>query len=173
MRINQDMLIKIARDHVAKRERKEKDLVAVYLTGSVSEGDPLLGGSTDIDLVFVHKEYPPVPREVLRVTYEISLDIEHHHQSNYTYHRRLRQNPWIGYSLCKHQNILLDRDHWLEFIQASVSSRYNSPENIYAAPGSPDKPASNGLLDDPQEVMEDGSRSTLRPLARLPIRLPV
>lgn len=154
MRINQEMLIKIARDHVAKRERKEKDLVAVYLTGSVSEGDPLLGGSTDIDLVFVHKEEPPIKREVLRVTYEISLDIEHHHQSYYTYHRRLRQNPWIGFALCKHQNILLDRDHWLEFIQASVSARYNSPENIYARSQQfSDKARKQWFdLDDPQEV---------------------
>ena len=131
MRINQEMLIKIAKEHVAKRVRREKDLVAVYLTGSVSEGNPLLGGSTDIDLIFVHKEEPPLKREVLRVTYEISLDIEHHHQSFYTYHRRLRQNPWIGFALCNHQNILLDQDHWLEFIQASVSARFNSPENIY------------------------------------------
>ena len=131
MRINQEMLIKIAKEHVAKRVRREKDLVAVYLTGSVSDGDPLLGGSADIDLIFVHKEEPPLKREVLRVTYEISLDIEHHHQSFYTYHRRLRQNPWIGFALCNHQNILLDQDHWLEFIQASVSSRFDSPENVY------------------------------------------
>lgn len=131
MRINQEMLIKIAKEHVAKRARREKDLVAVYLTGSVSDGDPLLGGSTDIDLIFVHKEEPPLKREVLRVTYEISLDIEHHHQSFYTYHRRLRQNPWVGFSLCNHQNILLDQDHWLEFIQASVSARFDSPENVY------------------------------------------
>lgn len=131
MRINQEMLIKIAKEHVAKRVRREKDIVAVYLTGSVSDGDPLLGGSTDIDLIFVHKEEPPLKREVLRVTYEISLDIEHHHQSFYTYHRRLRQNPWIGFALCNHQNILLDQDHWLEFIQASVSARFDSPENVY------------------------------------------
>ncbi len=65
------------------------------------------------------------------MTYEISLDIEHHHQSFYTYHRRLRQNPWIGHALCKHQNILLDNDHWLEFIQAGVSARFDSPENVY------------------------------------------
>lgn len=131
MRITPEMLTKIAKDHVARRVRKEKDLVAVYLTGSVSEGEPLLGGSTDIDLIFVHKEDPPLKREVLRVTYEISLDIEHHHQSFYTYHRRLRQNPWIGFALQNHQNILHDHDHWLEFIQASVSARFNSPENVY------------------------------------------
>ncbi len=51
MRINPEMLIKIAKDHVARRERKEKDLIAVYLTGSVTEGEPLLGGTTDIDMV--------------------------------------------------------------------------------------------------------------------------
>src|SRR5690606_1906676 len=154
VRITQDMLIKIAKDHVAKRIRREKDLVAVYLTGSVSEGEPLLGGSTDIDLIFVHKEEPPLKREVLRVTYEISLDIEHHHQSFYTYHRRLRQNPRIGFSLCNHQNILLDHDHWLEFIQASVSSRFDSPENVYGRSEQFGESARTLWfdLDDPQEV---------------------
>ena len=154
MRITQEMLIKIAKDHVARRIRREKDLVAVYLTGSVSEGEPLLGGSTDIDLIFVHKEEPPLKREVLRVTYEISLDIEHHHQSFYTYHRRLRQNPYIGHALCKHQNILLDSDHWLEFIQASVSSRFDSPENVYGrAQQFAEKARTQWFdLDDPQEV---------------------
>lgn len=154
MRITQEMLIKIAKDHVAKRVRKENDLVAVYLTGSVSQGDPLLGGSTDIDLIFVHKEEPPLKREVLRVSYEISLDIEHHHQSYYTYHRRLRQNPWIGFALCNHQNILLDRDHWLEFIQASVSARFDSPENVYGRAQQFGEKARTLWfdLDDPQEV---------------------
>lgn len=154
MRITQEMLVKIAKEHVDKRIRREKDLVAVYLMGSVSEGDPLLGGSTDIDLTFVHKEDPLLKREVLRVTYEISLDIEHHHQSFYTYHRRLRQNPWIGFAICNHQNILYDKDHWLEFIQASVSARFDSPENVY---GRAQQFAENGRrlwfdLDDPQEV---------------------
>ena len=154
MRITQEMLIKIAKDHVAKRARREKDLVAVYLTGSVSEGESLLGGSTDIDLIFVHKEEPALKREVLRVTYEISLDIEHHHQSFYTYHRRLRQNPRIGFSLCNHQNILLDHDHWLEFIQASVSSRFDSPENVYGRSEQFGESARTLWfdLDDPQEV---------------------
>ena len=154
MRINPEMLIKIAKDHVARRERKEKDLIAVYLTGSVTEGEPLLGGTTDIDMVFVHKEEPAVKREVIRVTYEISLDIEHHHQSYYTYHRRLRKNPWFGHHLCKHQNILLDKDHWLEFLHASVGSGFNKPENVYArAVQFSDKAREQWFdLDDPQEV---------------------
>lgn len=154
MRITQDMLIKLAKDLVTERARKDNDLVAVYLTGSVAQGDPLLGGSTDIDLTFVHKEQPPVKREVLRVTYEISFDIEHHHQSFYTYHRRLRQNPYLGFALCNHQNILLDQDHWLEFIQAGVSSRFDAPENVYQrAQQFGDKVRKQWFdLNDPQEV---------------------
>ena len=154
MRITQDMLIKLAKDLVAERARKDNDLVAVYLTGSVAQGDPLLGGSTDIDLTFVHKEQPPVKREVLRVTYEISFDIEHHHQSFYTYHRRLRQNPYLGFALCNHQNILLDQDHWLEFIQAGVSSRFDTAENVYQrAQQFGDKVRKQWFdLNDPQEV---------------------
>lgn len=154
MRINPEMLIKIAKDHVARRVRKDKDLIAVYLTGSVTEGEPLLGGTTDVDMVFVHKEEPDIKREVIRITYEISLDIEHHHQSFYTYHRRLRQNPFIGHHLCKHQNILLDKDHWLEFLHASVSSGFNKPENVHGrAIQFADQARKTWFdLDDPQEI---------------------
>lgn len=132
MRINTEVLIKTARDHIARTLRQPNDIVAVYLTGSVTSEEPLLGGTTDIDLVFVHKEEPAQPREVLRVTYEVSLDIEHHHQSYYTFHRRLRQNPWIGFALCNHKNIFYDTDHWLEFIQAGVSAQFDSPENTHS-----------------------------------------
>lgn len=133
MQINSEMLIKTARNFVAKRLRQPNDIVAVYLTGSVTGEEPLLGGTTDIDLVFIHKEYPCQSREVLRVTYEISLDIEHHHQSFYTYHRRLRQNSWIGFPLCNHDNILHDTDHWLEFIQAGSQRPIRHPRK-YSCP---------------------------------------
>ncbi|MFZ3070001.1 MAG: hypothetical protein WA110_02620, partial [Anaerolineaceae bacterium] len=132
MHITQDLLIKFAKDHIAKRLRQPNDIVAIYLAGSVLTPEPLIGGTTDVDMVFVHKENPPVEREVLRVSYEISLDIQHHHQSFYTYHRRLRLNPWLGHALCSHTSILYDNEHWLEFIQAGVSSQFNTPETIYA-----------------------------------------
>lgn len=132
MRITQDLLIKFAKDHIAKRLRQPNDIVAIYLTGSVLTPEPLIGGTTDIDMVFVHKENPPVDREVLRVSYEISLDIQHHHQSFYTFHRRLRLNPWLGHALCSHGGFLYDNEHWMDFIQAGVSAQFNTPETIYA-----------------------------------------
>lgn len=132
MRVTPDMLVKLAKDHLARRMRQPNDIIAVYLTGSVLRPEPLLGGTTDIDMVIIHKENPAVAREVLRVSTEVSFDIEHHHQSFYTFPRRLRQNPWLGFALCDHNSFLYDPDHWLDFIQAGVSAQFDTPESFYA-----------------------------------------
>lgn len=131
MRITQELLLKLARDNVQKLLRLHKEVVAVYMTGSILTPEPLLGGTTDIDLVFVHKEQPPVKREIVRISYEVSLDIVHHQQSVYSFHRRLRLNPWLGRALTTHASILHDTDYWLEYIQSGVSAQYNNPENIF------------------------------------------
>ncbi len=131
MRITIALLQKLARDQVTKSLSQYSDIVAVYLTGSVLSGDPLLGGATDIDMVMVHSEQPPTEREIARISHEISLDIVHHHQSYYVFPRRLRLNPWLGAALSTHASILYDTDHWLEFVQAGIGTQYNLPENVY------------------------------------------
>lgn len=154
MHITRDLLVKFAREYVAKKTRPSNDIVAVYLTGSILTEDPLIGGSTDIDLVVVHKENPLFEREVQRISYEISLDVQHHHQSFYTFHRRLRLNPWLGFALCDHSSILYDTDHWLEFIQAGVSANFKSPEIVYARGQAAAEKARQLWfeLEDPQEL---------------------
>ncbi len=54
MRITPEILQKLARDTVAQRTRSDRDVVAVYLQGSLLRDDPLLGGTADIDLFFIH-----------------------------------------------------------------------------------------------------------------------
>ncbi len=154
MHITRDLLVKFAREYVAKKTRQSNDIVAVYLTGSILTEDPLIGGSTDIDLVVVHKENPLFEREVQRISYEISLDVQHHHQSFYTFHRRLRLNPWLGFALCDHSAILYDTDHWMEFIQAGVSANFRSPEIVYARGQAAAEKARQLWfeLEDPQEL---------------------
>jgi hypothetical protein len=44
MRITTETLLKIARDTVAQRTRSDRSLLAIYLTGSLLESEPLLGG---------------------------------------------------------------------------------------------------------------------------------
>ncbi len=132
MLITKDLLIQLTKDYLNRLLRQNKEIVAAYLTGSMLQDEPLLGGSTDIDLVIVHKEEPAVGREIRRVKSNISFDIVHHHQSRYTFHRRMRQDAWLGSALRNHDAIMYDTDHWLEYIQAGVDSQYDSPENTLA-----------------------------------------
>jgi hypothetical protein len=132
MRITSDLLHKLARQTVNQRLRSEPDLLAAYLSGSLLGEQPLLGGSTDIDLVLVHKYQIPVEREVIPLTPQISLDITHKIKDDYEPHRSLRHNPWMGYPLTKNHILLFDTDHWLEFIQAGVSANFHRPDNVLA-----------------------------------------
>ena len=147
MRITRDLLHKFAREAVKQRQRSEPDLYAAYLTGSLLSDDPLLGGTTDIDLILVHKFQTPVDRETEALTHEISLDIVHRKQEDYAQHRQLRQDPWIGYPLTHSQVILYDTDHWLEFIQSSASADFHRSDNVLARVNSLFSAARNNWID--------------------------
>lgn len=129
MRITPEILRKIARDSVAQRTRSDRDLLAVYLVGSLLEDDPLIGGTTDIDLFFIHNDDIQQAREIVRLTEEVHLDITHH--SRYLYHqpRELRLHPWMGSTIygCK---ILYDPRHFMDFTMASVCGQFYQPDNI-------------------------------------------
>lgn len=130
MRITRDRLIKFAETAVAQRVHQNRRLVCVYLTGSLLRDEPLLGGTTDIDLIFVHDDEPPQPREVVRITDEVHLDIAHISQTVFHQPRRLRIDPWIGSYLCYDPIQLYDTQHWFEFTQASVCAQFHQPEYV-------------------------------------------
>jgi hypothetical protein len=132
MRITRETLIQTARNHVAQRVRSDRSLMTVYAVGSLLSESPLLGGTTDIDLVFVHNDEPSIPREIVRLSPEVTLDIAHLPQSLYRQPRHLRLDAWVGASLCKTRLILHDTQHWFEFTQSSVSAQFNLPGNIMA-----------------------------------------
>lgn len=129
MRITPATLLKIARDTAARLARKDLNLLSVYLHGSVLEDLPLLGGTTDIDLVCVHIEDVGVQREIERLTDEIHLDIAHHTRTDYGNTRELRVHPWLGPTIfgCK---ILYDPQHFMDLTQANVRGQFNRPEFI-------------------------------------------
>lgn len=130
MRITQELLHNFGKQSVEARRRSEPDLLAAYLTGSLLDEDPLLGGTTDIDLVLIHKYQIPVERETEAVTAEVSLDIFHKLKDDYDQHRTLRHNPWMGYPLTRSQILLFDTGHWLEFIQAGVAADFHRSDNV-------------------------------------------
>lgn len=129
MRITPALLHKIARDTVAQRIRRDRTLLAVYLAGSLLSGDPLLGGTADIDLFCVHDDPVSPEREIQRLTDEVHLDIAHHGRDEYNQARTLRQHPWLGYGIIN-CTIMHDPQHFMDFTQASVRGQFNLPENI-------------------------------------------
>ncbi len=129
MRITPAMLHKIARDTVTQRTRRDHSLLAVYLGGSLFSGDPLLAGTADIDLFFIHDERVSPEREIQRLTDEVHLDIAHHGREDYNQVRTLRLHPWLGYSIIN-CTIMYDPQHFMDFTQASVRGQFNQPENV-------------------------------------------
>lgn len=130
MRITRDSLLKLARDTAAQRARRSRDILCIYLTGSLLSEEPLLGGTTDIDLIMVHNSEPPLRREVVGLTDEISLDIGHVPAEEFDQPRRLRTDPWLGSYLCENPMVLHDTRHWFEFIQASACAQFYLPEYV-------------------------------------------
>ena len=129
MRITPETLHKIARDTVARRTRTDRNLLSIYLHGSLLEDEPLFAGTADIDLVFVHDDGAVVEREIQRLTDEVHLDIAHHERSHYRRARTLRVHSWLGptISSCR---ILYDPQHFMDFTQASVRGQFNRPDNV-------------------------------------------
>lgn len=129
MRINRNMLLKLANDTVEKYVSDDRSLLAVYLQGSLLGDAPLLGNTADIDLFFIHSDEIKVEREIIRVSDEVHLDISHHSHVLYRQPRELRVHPWLGPAIygCK---IMYDPQHFIDFVQASVRGQFNNPENV-------------------------------------------
>ena len=130
MRINRKILLKNARTAVIERTHANRQLLCIYLTGSLLDDEPLLGGTADIDLIFVHNDTPPVPREVSPITNDVHLDIAHYSQKVFNQLREMRSNPWLGAYLCENPIMLHDLQHWFEFTQASVCAHFERPDNV-------------------------------------------
>jgi len=131
MRITRDLLLSTARDTVKRYTFGSHDLVCAYITGSLVRDDPLIGGTTDIDLVYVHSIDTPASREIIPVTDDFHLDIAHFLETAFSQPRDLRTDPWLGSFICHYPIPLYDSGHWFEYTQAGVFAHFYDPVNIY------------------------------------------
>ncbi len=155
MRITRDTLLKAAKTYVMQHTMRDRHVICVYLTGSLIDDLPLLGGTADIDLVFVHDDTPAAPREIVRLTPTVHLDLAHHDQAIYKEPKKLRLDPWIGSYLIKDPIVLHGTQHWFEYVQAIVASQFSHPENVYQRAFTLAQKARQTWLDyqlDPQEA---------------------
>jgi hypothetical protein len=129
--IERATLVKIARDTAARRMAARPSLLSAYLTGSVAAGEPLLGDATDIDLVLIDGNTPPVAREVVRLTDQVALDIHHRSRADYANPKSLRGHPWLGPELAEPM-FLSDPQHFFELAQSSARGQYYRAEYVAA-----------------------------------------
>jgi hypothetical protein len=129
MRINRNMLLKLADDAVTRHVTSDRTILAAYLQGSLLGESPLIGNTADIDLFFIHSDEVSVDREIVRVSDEVHLDISHHSHRVYRQPRELRLHPWLGPAIygCK---IMYDPQHFIDFTQASVRGQFSDPQNV-------------------------------------------
>jgi predicted nucleotidyltransferase len=130
MRINRQTLLKITDETVAQRTRKDRGILSIYLCGSLLEDEFLLGGTTDIDLAFIHSDAVPAEREIVHLSDDIHLDIAHYDQRDFRQPRKLRMHPWLGPAIfsCK---VLYDPQHFMDFTQASVRGQFDRPDYTF------------------------------------------
>ncbi|RME07586.1 MAG: hypothetical protein D6803_03540 [Anaerolineae bacterium] len=132
MRLSLETLKHYARSAVENITRDRFTILAAYLRGSVAlQEQPFLGEATDIDLVFLHADAPSPQREIVRLTDQVHLDIEHHDAALYRRGRALRVHPWLGPDLFNAQ-VLYDPQHYLDFALSSLRGMFLRPESIAA-----------------------------------------
>jgi hypothetical protein len=124
MRVTRESLIRIARQTTQERAYNDETILAAYLTGSLlSTGDPMLGGTTDIDLVLVHIKQPSLAREIVKLTPDFHLDIRHRDRNEFSAPRELRADPLLGWELYDPM-LLYQREKFFEFVQAGLRAGF-------------------------------------------------
>lgn len=129
MRITRDLLLRLAKENTEERAFNDETIIAAYVSGSLLREEPLLGGTTDIDLVFVHNTPVESARELKALSPDIHLDIHHRNEKDYHPPRELRTNPWLGYELYDPQ-LLYETKHFFEFNQASLRAGFDDPKSV-------------------------------------------
>ncbi|MEP6894431.1 MAG: hypothetical protein ABI986_02370, partial [Chloroflexota bacterium] len=130
MRVTRESLIRIAKETAQERAYNDRDIIAAYLTGSLvsNEIDPLLGGTTDIDIIFVHTAEPKHRHEFVKLTPDFHVDISHRAKAEFKRPRELRLDPWLGWEMYDPM-LLFEREKFFEFVQAGLRAgfEFNAP----------------------------------------------
>lgn len=129
MRVTRESLIRIAKETAQERAFNDRGIIAAYLTGSlVSDADPMLGGSTDIDIIVVHADEPKHRREFVKLTSDFHVDMGHRSKAEFKRPRELRVDPWLGWEMYDPM-LLFEREKFFEFVQAGLRAgfEFNAP----------------------------------------------
>ncbi len=161
MRVTRESLIRIAKETVQQRTFSDRGIIAAYLTGSLVQKDvePNLGGTSDIDIIFVHADEPKYRREFVKLTPDFHVDISHRARAEFKRPRELRVDPWLGWEMYDPM-LLYEREKFFEFIQAGLRAgfEFNAP--------APALQRSRTLLNHGRQIWRDLLEVSNEPLPR-------
>ncbi len=152
MRITRDTLLKLAQDFTQKRLAPDRNVTAAFLVGSLRPEDAPLPPVLDIDLLVIYNGEPPRPREIVKLSNEIHLDVTYENAKDYAQPRELRGDPWRGWAMWD-PHLLHQKGRFFEYTQSIVRAQFDDPENVlkrcraFAAPA---REAWNEMIFDPQ-----------------------
>ena len=130
MRVTRESLIRIAKETVQQRVFNDYAIIAAYLTGALVQDDvdPVLGGTADIDIIFIHAVEPRQRREFVKLTPDFHVDIGHRARAEFKRPRDLRVDPWLGWEMYD-PLLLFEREKFFEFLQAGLRAgfEFNAP----------------------------------------------
>ena len=167
MRITRDILLDHARERTALLTAQDRGIICVYVSGSLLQEDPLIGGITDIDLICIHDRPSKTKHEIIRLNPDINLDVAHYEQEDFEPARKLRTDAWIGGWLENVPLVLYDALRWYDFTRASATAQFWKPDNIAARVRSFLVPARKTWTDLTEGVVPQGISRTFAFLTAL------
>jgi hypothetical protein len=129
MRVNREILLKLAKETVDKRFATDKNVTAVFLVGSMRGENAFMGSAADIDLLVISKTEPFRTREIVKLSPEVHLDIAYESASNYVQPRELRGDPWRGWAMWD-PTLLYEPGRFFEYTQAIVRAQFDDTANV-------------------------------------------
>jgi hypothetical protein len=129
--IEQNVLMRLAREYADRKIKEIPSLRAIVLAGSVARGEPALGDAVDIDILLIDDHIPDPAYEVVRLSENVFIDATFVRVAELADRKALRMHHYLAPAL-NDALILHDPRHYFDILQASVRAPYNKPDNIYA-----------------------------------------
>lgn len=130
MIITPERLLDLAREETERRARSNRVRCA-FVTGSAVSGDPLLGGTADVDLVLIHRDHPLRERELVRLSQDVHLDLYQYAEGELDPPRDLRTDPVLGPAIASGVTVY-DPEHRFDWLQAGVRAHFRRPDQRLA-----------------------------------------
>jgi hypothetical protein len=129
--IEQQTLLRLARDYAARKAAERPSLKAILLTGSVARGEPPLGNAVDLDILLIDDFLPDPAAETVRLSEFVFIDAAYAKTSDFADRKAVRTHHLAGPAL-NDALPLHDPRHYFDLLQAAIRAPYNRPDHIYA-----------------------------------------